>query len=106
MFEGAGVLKDMSLPNQNHLLLCQCDVGSYTFGSQTFACCCCCWFAEESINVNYPEYAMDIAYDVNNCKINTADFWTRDPIRIPFNHLRTRPCDLRVTLSPQLPVKK
>jgi hypothetical protein len=62
--------------------------------------------AEESINVNYPEYAMDIAYDVNNCKVNTADFWTRDPIRIPYNHLRTRPCDLRITLSPQLPVKK
>jgi hypothetical protein len=58
------------------------------------------------MNVNYPEYAMDIAYDVNNCKVNTADFWTRDPIRIPYNHLRTRPCDLRITLSPQLPVKK
>jgi hypothetical protein len=62
--------------------------------------------AEESVNVNYPEYAMDIAYDVNNCKVNTADYWTRDPIRIPFNHLRKRPCDLRITLSPQLPVKK
>jgi hypothetical protein len=24
--------------------------------------------------VNYPEYAMDIAYDVNNCKVNPADF--------------------------------
>lgn len=61
---------------------------------------------ENDANINYPEYAMDIAYDVNECQVNTADYWTTQPIQIPLADLRDRPCDLRVTLSPQLPVKR
>lgn len=61
---------------------------------------------DDNINVNYPEYAMDIAYDVNQCDINTADYWVTEPIEIPLMDIRRRPCDLRITMSPQLPVRR
>ncbi|KAF8060298.1 rplY [Scenedesmus sp. PABB004] len=62
--------------------------------------------SEAGGNINYPEYVMDIAYDVNRCQINTADYWTDRPIAISLSALRTRPCDLRITLAPQLPVRR
>eukprot|EP00775_Hariotina_reticulata_P009499 gene9499-9662_t len=60
-------------------------------------------YARNSKNSLYPRFAMDVAYDVNACYTNTAD--RSSDITIPKDRLN-KPCELRITLAPQIPVRR
>lgn len=60
-------------------------------------------YAPDSRNSRYPQYAMDISYDVNDCEVLTAEGGGFD---ITLARLQSRPCDLRIALAPQLPVRR